>query len=66
MFYAILFIWPPSQAAPIGRKFASHLRPPKVDPPRLSSSIQLSNFLSIPHKPLRASALTLASMFVPN
>ena len=53
--YAVLFIWPLSRAAPIGRKFASRLRAPKVDPPRLASSIQLSNFLSILHKPLRAS-----------
>ena len=55
IFYAVLFIWPPSRAAPIGRKFASHLRAPKVDPPRLASSTQLSNFLQISHKPPRAS-----------
>ena len=42
IFYAVLFIWPPSRAAPIGCKFASRLRAPKVDPPRLASSTQLS------------------------
>ena len=31
IFYAVLFIWPPTRAPPppIGRKFASHLRAPK-------------------------------------
>ena len=29
IFYAVLFIWPPTRAAPIGRKFASRLRAPK-------------------------------------
>ena len=47
IFYAVLFIWPPSRAAPIGRKFALHMWAPKVDPPRLASSTQLSNFLQI-------------------
>ena len=41
IFYAVLFIWPPSRAAPIGRKFASRLRAPKVDPSRLASNSQL-------------------------
>ena len=55
LFYAVLFIWPPSRAASIGHKFASRLRARKVDPPRLVSSVQLSNFLQISHKPPRAS-----------
>ena len=42
IFYAVLFIWPPSRAASIGRKFASRLRAPKVDLSRLASSTQLS------------------------
>ena len=29
IFYAVLFIWPPTRAAPIGRTFASRLRAPK-------------------------------------
>ena len=41
IFYAVLFIWPPFWAAPIGRKFASSLQAPKVDPSRLVSSTQL-------------------------
>ena len=45
--YAVLFIWPPSRAAPIGHKFVSCQRAPKVDPPCLASSTQLSNFLQI-------------------
>ena len=44
IFYAVLFIWPPTRAAPLGRKFASRLRTPKVDPSRLASSTRL--FLS--------------------
>ena len=28
IFYAVLFIWPPTRAAPIGRTFASRLRAP--------------------------------------
>ena len=40
IFYGVLFIWPPSWAAPIGRKFASRLRAPKIDPSRLASSTQ--------------------------
>ena len=28
IFYAVLFIWPPTQVAPIGRTFASRLRAP--------------------------------------
>ena len=42
IFYAVLFIWPPTRAAPIGRTFASRLRAPKVDPSRFASSTQLS------------------------
>ena len=37
----------PSGAAPLGRKFASRLRAPNVEPLRLASSTQLSNFLQI-------------------
>ena len=55
IFYAVLFIWPPSRADPIGCKFASRLRAPNVDPARLASSIQLSSFLQISHKSPRAS-----------
>ena len=44
IFYAVLFIWPPTRAAPIGRTFASRLRAPKVDPSRLASRTRL--FLS--------------------
>ena len=47
IFDVVVFIWPPSRAAPIGCKFTSRLRAPKVDPPRLASSTQLSNFLQI-------------------
>ena len=50
MFNAVSFIWPPSRAAPIGCKFALRLRAPKFDPPRLASSIQLTNFLQISPK----------------
>ena len=44
IFYAVLFIWPPTRAALIGRKFASRLWAPKVDPSRLASNSQLSNY----------------------
>ena len=47
IFYAFLFIWPPSRTASIGRKFALRQRAPKVDPSCLASSIQLFNFLQI-------------------
>ena len=53
--HAVPPIWPPSRAAPTGRKVAPRPRAPKVDPPRLASSFQLPNFLSILHKLLRAS-----------
>ena len=42
-------------AAPMARKFVSPQRAPKVEPPCLASSFQLSNFLSILKKPLCAS-----------
>ena len=45
----------PSRAAPIGRKFARFGELAKVEPPRLVSSFQLTNFLQISHKPSRAS-----------
>ena len=55
IFYAVLFIWPPTRAAPIGRTFASRLRAPKIDPSRLASSARLlfssnshSNFRVLP------------------
>ena len=38
---------PHFERLPIGRKFASRLRAPKVDPSRLASSTQLPNFLKI-------------------
>ena len=44
----------PTLAAPLGRKFASRLRAPKVEPLRLASSTRLS-FFKFSHKPLRAS-----------
>ena len=47
IFYTVLFIWPSSWAALIGCKFASRLWAPKVDPSRLVSNSQLSNFLQI-------------------
>ena len=47
---------PHLERPPIGRKFTSRLRAPKVDPPSLASSIQLSNFLQISLKPLRVSS----------
>ena len=46
IFYAVLFIWPPSRAAPIGRTFASRLRAPKVDRLRPVSNLN-SLFLQI-------------------
>ena len=56
IFYAVLFIWPLTRVPPpIGRKFASHLWAPKVNPSRLASSTQLFNFVQISHKPPRAS-----------
>ena len=54
IFYAVLFIWPPTRAAPIGRTFASRLSAPKVDPSRLASSTRIWVF-KFSHKPLRAS-----------
>ena len=42
IFYSVLFIWPPTRAAPIGRTFASRLRAPKIDPSRLAYSTRLS------------------------
>ena len=57
IFYAVLFIWPPTRAAPIGRTFASRIRAPKVDPSRLASSIRV--FLSSnSHTNLRALPVT--------
>ena len=56
IFCAALFIWSPSRAAPIGRKFASRLRAPKVDPSRLASNYQLLTFFRFSHKPPRASS----------
>ena len=53
IFSAVLFSLPPSRVALIGRKFALRLRPPKVDPSRLVSSTQLSNFFRFSQK-LRA------------
>ena len=54
IFYAILFIWPPYRAAPIGRTFASRLRAPKVDSSRFASSTRLWLF-KFSHKPPCAS-----------
>ena len=41
IFYAVLLIWPPTRAAPIGRTFASRLRAPKIDPSRSASKTRL-------------------------
>ena len=53
IFNAVLFIWSPSRAAPIGRKFVSRLWTPKIDPSRLASNSQLC-LSSNSHTNLRA------------
>ena len=68
IFYAVLFIWPPTRAALIGRSFASRLRAPKVDPSRLASNFQLFNFFRFSQN-LRALSVrdvtrTLSTRFV--
>ena len=55
IFYVVLFIWPPSRAAPIGRKFASRLRAPKIDRLRPVSNLHSLTFFRFSHKPPRAS-----------
>ena len=68
IFYAVLFIWPPSRAALIGHTFASRLRAPKVDPSRLASNSRLCNFLQILTQtsalPVRDVTRTLSARFV--
>ena len=54
-FYAGFFIWPLFRAAPMARKFISPQRAPKVEPPRLASSFNSSNFLRNPPNPPCAS-----------
>ena len=44
IFNAVLVIWPPSRAAPIGCKFASRLRAPKVDRLRPVSNLNSVTF----------------------
>ena len=69
IFYAVLFIWPLSRAPPpIGRKLASRLRAPKVDPSRLASSTRLflssNSHTNLRALPVRDVTRTLSPRFV--
>ena len=54
-FYAVFFIWPPSRAAPIVRKFVWLRRASESQPSRSASSFNSLTFFEISPKPPRAS-----------
>ena len=68
IFYAVLFIWPPTRATPIGCMFASRLRAPKIDPSRLASSTRLflssNSHTNLCALPVRDVTLTLSPSIV--
>ena len=68
IFYAVLFIWPPTRAAPLECKFASGLRAPKVDRLRpvsnLNSQLPSDSHTNLCTLPVRDVTRTLSSRFV--